>query len=386
MPSRPRRTPVSSESNDERASVLDRRALNRALLARQMLLAREKMPASKAIEQLVGMQAQVPTAPYIGLWSRLDAFGSEDLARLILERRAVRMALMRSTIHLVTARDALALRALVQPAIERSHNGQYRKHLTGVDRDALVAAASELLTEKPRLLKEVADLLGDRFPGVDRLALASAVRAWVPVVQPPPRGIWGKGGLAAHVSATAWLRGTRPREMTIDQMVLRYLAAFGPATVMDAQAWSGLTKLREVFERLRSRLRAFRDEHGRELFDLPDAPRPDPGTAAAPRFMPEYDNIFLAHADRSRIADPRRVATLSTETGMVQALLVDGFVAATWRVVREPGSAKLIVEPLRRLSKDERAAVVEEGTRLLQFVAPDLAASVVVRHDPRHPT
>ena len=344
------------------------------------------MSASKAIEQLVGMQAQVPTAPYIGLWSRLEGFETEELARLILKRRAVRMALMRSTIHLVTARDALALRSLVQPVIERSHDGQHRRHLTGVERDTLVAAATDLLTEKPRLLKDVADLLGDRLPGVDRHALASAVRAWVPLVQPPPRGIWGEGGVAVHASATSWLEGTRAREMTVDQMVLRYLGAFGPATVMDAQAWSGLTKLRDVFERLRPRLRTFRDERGMELFDLPDAPRPNPDTPAPPRFMPEYDNVFLAHADRSRIVDPVRAATLSTATGTVQGLLVDGFAAGTWRIARERGSATLTVELLGRISKTDRAAVVEEGKRLVQFLAPGLAASVTVRHDPHHPS
>ena len=385
MPSRARRT-SAGQSERESADVLGLRALNRALLARQMLLDRERMPASKAIEQLVGMQAQVPTAPYIGLWSRLEGFEPEELARLILKRRAVRMALMRSTIHLVTARDALALRSLVQPVIERSHDGQHRKHLTRVDRESLVAAANDLLTETPRLLKDVADLLGDRLPGVDRHALASAVRAWVPLVQPPPRGIWGQGGVAVHASATSWLKGTRTRAMTVDQLVLRYLGAFGPATVMDAQAWSGLTKLRDVFERLRSRLRTFRDERGMELFDLPDAPRPDPDTPAPPRFMPEYDNVFLAHADRSRIVDPVRAATLSTATGTVQGLLVDGFAVGTWRIARERGSATLSVDLLGPISKTDRAAVVEEGTRLVQFLAPDLAASVTVRHDPHHPS
>ena len=351
-----------------------------------MLLDRERMPASKAIEHLVGMQAQVPTAPYIGLWSRLEGFETEELAQLILKRRAVRMALMRSTIHLVTARDALALRSLVQPVVERSHNGQHRRHLTDVDREALIAAASGLLTERPRLLKEVGDLLGDTFPGVSGDALASAVRAWVPLVQPPPRGIWGEGGVAVHASATSWLKGARAREMTIDQMVIRYLGAFGPATVMDAQAWSGLTKLRDVFDRLRPRLRTFRDERGMELFDVPDAPRPGPDIPAPPRFMPEYDNVFLAHADRSRIVDPMRAATLSTATGMVQGLLVDGFVAGTWRIARERNSATLIIDLLGPISKRERAAVVEEGTRLVQFVAPALAASVTVRHDAHHPS
>jgi Winged helix DNA-binding domain len=371
MPSRARRIRVARTSDSVPDGVLGRRALNRALLARQMLLAREKMPASRAIERLVGMQAQVATAPYIGLWSRLEEFRTDELAQLILERRAVRMALMRSTIHLATARDALALRTLVQPVIERSHNGQYRKYLTGVDQEALIAAARAELADGPKLLKDVADAVGERWPTVNRLAVASAVRAGIPLVQPPPRGIWGQGGVATHAPAAEWLGATSARAMTIDDLVLRYLRAFGPATVMDAQAWSGLTKLREVVERLRPRLRTFRDERDRELFDLPDAPRPPAETPAPPRFMPEYDNIFLAHADRSRIGDPRHGAILSTETGMVQALLIDGFVAGTWRIVRERANATLVVEHFDRMSKTNRTAVVAEGRRLLEFAASD---------------
>ena len=245
--------------------------------------------------------------------------------------------------------------------------GSIASYLTGVDQEALIAAARAELAEGPKLLKDVADALGERWPGVNRLAIASAVRAWIPLVQPPPRGIWGKGGVATHAPAAEWLAATSARAMTIDDLVLRYLRAFGPATVMDAQAWSGLTKLREVVERLRPRLRTFRDERGRELFDLPDAPRPPAETPAPPRFMPEYDNIFLAHADRSRIGDPRHGAILSTETGMVQALLIDGFVAGTWRIVRERANATLVVEHFDRMSKTNRTAVVAEGRRLLEF-------------------
>jgi Zn-dependent protease with chaperone function len=369
MPARPK-TSASARGKLSSDQILGPRALNRALLARQMLLARARMPAAKTIEHLVGMQAQVPTAPYIGLWSRLEGFQADELAQLILKRQAVRMALMRSTIHLVTARDALALRPLVQPVIERSHNSQYRKHLTGVDREALVTAARALLEEKPRLLNEIAKLLGEQWPRASALALSSAVRAWVPLVQPPPRGIWGEGGVAVHASAATWLSATRSATMTLDEMVLRYLAAFGPATVMDVQAWSGLTKLREVVERVRRRLRTFRDESGKELFDLPDAPRPDPDTPAPPRFMPEYDNIFLAYADRSRVGYPKYGAMLSTETGPVQGLLIDGFLAGTWRIVRESGAAMLLVEHFApRVSRRNGIAICEEGKRLLEFAA-----------------
>jgi hypothetical protein len=282
--------------------VLGPRELNRATLERQMLLRRRELPALDAIEHQVGMQAQAPSPPYIGLWTRLEGFRPDELGRLILERRAVRIALMRNTIHLVSARDCLALRPLMQPVLDRTlySTRANRAHLEGVDTKTLVAAGRALLEERPRTAKELGELLQEQWPDRDPASLARAIRHLLPLVQVPPRGVWGKSGPAAHTTAESWLGSPLDPTPSIEDVVLRYLGAFGPATVKDVQTWSGLTRLGEVIERLRPRLRTFRNERRKELFDLPDAPMPDPGTPAPPRFLPEFDNLILSHTDRTR--------------------------------------------------------------------------------------
>jgi hypothetical protein len=353
-----------------RSDLLSQRGLNRALLARQLLLRRERRSALDVVEQLVGLQAQEPLDPYIALWTRLDGFDPQELAAALLDRRAVRIALQRSTIHLVTAADALALRPAVQVVHERGLNGSFGRALEGLDRAELAAAGRALIDERPRTLGEVGKLLAEPRPGRDPLALAMAVRTSVPVVQPPPRGVWGKGARAVHATVEQWLGRPVGPAIAPDDLVLRYLAAFGPASVKDAQVWSGLTRLRDAFERLRPRLLAFRDEHGAELFDLPDAPRPDPDTPAPPRFLPQFDNVLLSHADRSRIAAPDIGERIYRQHGHWSPLLVDGLLRATWKLTRERGAAILAIELGDPLSGPERAAVEDEGERLLEFSAP----------------
>ncbi|QIN77408.1 winged helix DNA-binding domain-containing protein [Rubrobacter marinus] len=363
--------------------VLDRRALNRATLARQMLLGRGELPADEAIEHLVGLQAQAPMPPYVGLWTRLKDFRPDELARLILDRRAVRVALMRNTVHLVSARDCLRLRPLVQPVIDRGlySNRAERANLEGVGLGALADAGRELLEERPLTAKELGGLLGERWPGRDPASLARAVRHLLPLVQVPPRGVWGRSGQATHTTVEAWLGRPLDPEPSLDETVVRYLGAFGPAAIKDVQTWSGLTRLGEAVERLRPRLRTFRDEGGRELFDLPEAPRPGADVPAPPRFLPEFDNLILSHADRTRvIADEHRRA-IASKNGMVPAaVLVDGFFRGTWRTERARSKATLAIEPYETLTAQDRDALAEEGERLLRFVAEN-AGSHEVRFD-----
>lgn len=355
--------------------VLGPRALNRATLERQVLLRRRKLFAIEAIEHLVGMQAQAPYPPYVGLWTRLEGFRSNELARLIEGRHAVRVALMRNTVHLVSARDCLALRPLVQPVFDRALLANVaRAGIEGMDLGVLVAAGRALLEERPRTAKELGELLGERWCERDPASLARAIRHLVALVQVPPRGVWGKGGPAAHATAEAWLGRPLDPDPSADEMVLRYLGAFGPATVKDAQTWSGLTRLKEVTERLRPRLLTFRDEHGRELFDLPDAPRPDPDVPSPPRFLPEFDNLILSHADRTRVIVDEHRRAISSKNGMVPAtVLVDGFVRGTWRTERTRGKATLVIEQFEPLPKEDRDALAEEGERLIRFVGEGAA-------------
>src|ERR671933_1108518 len=352
--------------------VLTLRELNRATLERQMLLRRWKLSAAEAIDYLVGMQAQAPNPPYIGLWTRLEGFHPDELACLITDRRAVRIALMRNTVHLVSARDCLKLRPLVQPVLDRGVyvNRTYRAGIEEMDIEALVATGRALLEERPRTAKELGELLRERWPDRDAASLARAIRHLVPLVQVPPRGVWGKSGQATHTTAEAWLGRPLDPNPSLEEMVVRYLGAFGPATVKDVQTWSGLTRLGEVVERLRARLRTFRDGHGRELFDLPDAARPDPNTPSPPRFLPQFDNLILSHADRTRIIAEEYRKVIASRNGMVPAtVLVDGFVRGTWKTGRTSGKATLVIEPFESLSKEDRDALSEEGRRLVRFVA-----------------
>jgi hypothetical protein len=352
---------------------MDRRALNRAYLARQHLLRRVDLAADEALEHLVGMQSQAPDPPYVGLWSRLTEFRADELGKLMHDRTAVRLALMRGTIHLVTARDALLLRPLTQPVLRRGLDGYAkRRQLDGVDLDALAAAARRLVDEKPRTFRELGALLAADRPGADADALAVAARTLVALVQVPPRGIYRTSGPVAHTSVEAWL-GAPPAVKPDDGTVVRrYLNAFGPASVADMQSWSGLTGLRPAFEALRSELVTFTDERGRELFDLPDAPRPAPDAPTPARFVPDFDNLLLSHADRTRIIADEHKPLVFTNNGIIRAtILLDGFVAGTWKITRSRAAATLTVQPFARLRHRDREALTDEGSRLLAFAAAD---------------
>ncbi|MBW7475428.1 winged helix DNA-binding domain-containing protein [Paenibacillus oenotherae] len=353
--------------------VLGQRALNRALLERQFLLRRTDLSPLDVIEQLVGLQAQAPNPPYYGLWTRLANFHQNDLTEPMLDRQVVRIALMRSTIHLVTAADCLKLRSVLQPVLNRGLQGAYGRQLEGLDTIAMAELGRSLVEEYPRTFNELGLLLQQRWPNCSSEAMAGAVRTLVPLVQVPPRGIWGAGGQPTHTSAEAWLGLPLSEDNAPDEMILRYLGAFGPATVKDMQVWSGLTRLSEAIERLRPRLRTFRDENGNELLDLPDAPLPNPDTPAPPRFLGEFDNMLLSYADRTRIMADHYRQHLFTKNGIIRAaVLIDGFVCGKWRIERQHGGcATLIIDLFEPLTAQDRAALGEEGERLLHFAAAD---------------
>jgi hypothetical protein len=362
--------------------LLDRRALNRTLLARQLLLERVSMPTLDAIEHLVGMQAQAPLVPYFGLWARLRGFRPQELAELIEARMVVRApAMMRTTIHLLSAGDYLAMRPVLQPVQERGFRigSPFGRQLAGIDLDGLLAAGRALLEEKPRTASELRRLLSERFPGWDRSSLGNAVRYLVPIVQTPPRGLWGRGGQPIVASAERWLGRPLSTDTSPDDMILRYLRAFGPASIQDVQAWSWLTGLRAHVDRLRPNLRTFRDERGRELFDVEDGLFADPETPAPPRFLPEYDNILLSHDDRTRVVPERiEVPLPAGNGGSTGTLLLDGFVAGTWRMNRGAGVARLAIQLAHPASNPDRDEVVREGEALVRF-ATDGSATPDVR-------
>ncbi|CAN7563723.1 winged helix DNA-binding domain-containing protein [Paenibacillus sp. LjRoot153] len=361
-----------TQASRETAPILVKRALNRALLERQLLLRRVNLPPLAAIEHLVGMQAQAPNPPYFGLWARLEGFRQEELSCLIEERKAVRIAMMRSTIHLVSARDCLELRPLVQSVHDRGFNGSYGKSLADIDEQALAAAGRALVEAKPMTFSEIGKRLSEEWPDRNPDALAAAIRTLVPLVQVPPRGLWGQSGQASHTSSEQWLGSSLTSEPRLELMIKRYLSAFGPASVKDMQAWSGLTKLREVFEKIRPDLICFRDEQGNELFDLPEAPRPDPDIATPPRFLGEFDNILLSHADRTRIIDDTYRNRVFTKNGIIRSvILVDGFVSGIWSLKRGSGTAILTIEPFMKLSSQVQEELVVEGAKLLKFAAGD---------------
>jgi len=347
----------------DRGVTLPIRALNRALLARQLLLKRAAMPVADALAHLVGMQAQVPNAPYVGLWSRLQRFDPSALADLILTRQAVRIALMRNTLHLVTADDCLSLRPVMQRLLARAYARANPEKL-----EAMIAAGRALLERKPLTNVELGRLLKKQFPGYHPLTLGYAIRDNIALVQIPPRGIWGQTLPATLTTAESWLG--RPLAASADaaDMVMRYFRAFGPASAGDVAAWSGLAGSKDVVEALRPRLRTFRDERGRELFDVPDGLLPRASVAVPVRFLPEYDNVLVAYNDRSRIIPPEHLKRVTTQLGRA-AILVDGFVRGSWKVVRKRGVRQLELELFDATAKHARPTIEREGARLLDFMA-----------------
>lgn len=348
--------------------------LNRALLSRQMLLERASLAPLQAVEKLVALQAQLPNPPYIGLWTRLAHFARDELTQLMHARQIVRAAWLRSTLHLIPAPLHQDYRATLLPALERAYKSFNGPRTQGVDVERLVAAARDHLNQAPRTTGELRARLLEVQPDKNGDTLAYAVRTYLPLVQIPPGGTWGSGSQASYTTAENWLGAPKDAD-DLTGLFRRYLAAFGPASLMDFQTWTGLTRLKDVEAQLTHDLTSYRGPDGKLLYDLPGHQLPPAATPAPPRFIPEYDNLLIAHADRTRILPEADRSKVFLSAARVRAtFLVDGFVAGTWRTERSKRSAALVIEPFRPLEPATSAALAEEGERLLRFIEDDAPA------------
>ena len=321
------------------------------------------------MDDLVGLQAQVPTNPYTALWSRLESFEPDALGTLLVERRVVRIASIRGTIHLLTADDCLELWPLFRSVFDRelAAHRELGPALVGVDLGPVLAWARALLAEEPLPLPTLRARLGERFPSHDAAALAYACRNHLALVQVPPRGLLGRSHQVTVTTAEAWLGRPLAASPSVDHLVLRYLRAFGPATAADIATWSRLTGIAAVLERLAAQLRQWKDEAGRTLWDVEDGEPADLETPAPVRLLPEYDNVLLAHADRSRFFEGTSADALYP-TGQLGRghVLVDGYLRGSWRIA--DGRLDVLHLPLATADLD---ATLAEAKRLAAFLHPE---------------
>ncbi|MEQ4717001.1 winged helix DNA-binding domain-containing protein [Nonomuraea sp. B19D2] len=342
--------------------ILNRRVLARTTLDRQLLLRRSPLSPLAAIERLVAVQGQEIDAPYIGLWSRLASFTQSDLSALLYGKQVVRGSLLRGTQHLAPAEDYLWIRPLVQVVLARSRQAAFGRVMRDVDLDELTGLARKHLAGRTLTRPQLRDLLRERWPSVDPTALAWSAQALVPVVHTPPNGIWGTGGATPFTLAEEWLGRPLEASPSVERLVVRYLAAFGPASVMDVQMWSGLTRLRSVVESMPF-LRKFHDTEGRVLYDLPDAPLTAEDVPAPVRFLPWFDNLIVAFHDRGRLMTPEQRKAICVGAVIYPTFLVDGTVGGMWDLK----NGVLTIEPFHPLSDGVTEELAVEGARLMAF-------------------
>jgi hypothetical protein len=351
-------------------TTLSRRALNRATLERQLLLRPAKMSAHDAVEHLAGLQAQAPFPPYYALWARLHGFKPSDLAELLESRRVVRIALMRGTVHLVTAADALAWRPVVQVLYDRDlkQNTLHAQALSGLDHGVVAAAARKLLSEAPLSSTALGAELARRWPDVPTASLTHLARGRLPLVQVPPRAIWGKAGQTTYACLEEWVDSPLPPPSPAS-LIARYLRAFGPASVADVQAWAGLTRLGEVTAEMD--LRRYRAPDGRELLDLPELSIPDEDVPAPVRLLGPFDQTILSYADRTRVISDEHRKRVITQNGLVKGtLLVGGYVRGFWELKASRKVAAVELTPFEKLPKRDLEALENAAERLLNWAEP----------------
>ncbi|GGJ50909.1 winged helix DNA-binding domain-containing protein [Deinococcus roseus] len=352
--------------------MLSLKALNRATLQRQHLIGRSGMPALDMVQHLIGLQAQMPNPPYVGLWTRLQNFEKEDLTRLIKQKQVVRAALMRSTLHLVSGQDYLQLRPLIKTVLERQYLGSHGKQMVGLDPLEVTRAGRELLSQTPLNNQELGRALQQKWPDRDAQALGYAVRNFEGLIHVPPAGTWGDHRSPLLVPGEVYLDAELDPKPSLGNLLLRYLQAFGPATLKDMTVWSGLTHLKPALTEIQPALQVYRDEQGKELFDLAEVILPDPETPIPPKFLPDFDNILLSHADRSRIMAPDFKARVFTSNGIIRAtVLIDGFVQGIWKVQQNKKRASLQIEMFQTIAAADQDLLQEEGQKLLHWMTPD---------------
>jgi DNA glycosylase AlkZ-like len=342
--------------------ILTEGELNRALLARQLLLERADLPLTRALERVGGLQTQYAPSAYIGLWSRLGGFAREDLTRALERRRVIQATSMRATIHMVSARDY----PLLTEGVRASRREWWLRSRRGRVDEARIAEAAAALRALlaggavRRRAELVEHLKGDSV-------LWNGVGMWVDLVRVPPSGTWDQRRADLYALAEDWLGpSTATAEEGLDHLLRRYLGGFGPAPLSDAANWAGVPPATLAPSASRLRLRRFRDEAGEELLDLPRAPIPDAEAPAPVRFLPVWDATLLVHARRTQILPERyRSRVFSTRTPQsVHTFLVDGRVAGAWRFERD----RVVVEPFGRLGREERRDVDREAERLATFM------------------
>ena len=323
-----------------------------------MLLARARVKPDKAVERLVALQAQVASPPYLGLWARVEGFAVADLVAMLAAKTCLRAPLLRSTLHIVSARDYSWIRPLIQPALERAWQGFFGARKSGIAHAPLCEAARELLAGGPLSMSELSDGLLKVFPDWNKEAMEYGARTHLALVQVPPAGMW-RGGTGAKYALHEVSAG--PQE----ELVRRYLAAFGPATARDVAAWAGFSAIGKTLESMVGELKEYRDDAGRKLYDLPKGKIVD-GDAPV-RFLPEYDNLVLGHADRIRILPEAYRKLVLLSAGRVRAtVLVDGFVAGAWKIECEKKAATLLIEMFGAVKK-----------ALLRFAAPEATSHAI---------
>lgn len=353
--------------------ILNLRELNRATLARQMLLARESLPVPAAIDRLAGMQAQLASAPFVGLWTRLKGFKREDLAAAIEARKIVKATMMRATLHLCSAEDFLRFRTTLEPMLSSARETIIKQRGSDFDRDKLLADARKFIGEKPRTFAEISEWTLKLLPDQDVGAMRYTIRTHLPMVQVPISGGWSYSSKPEFTLAETWIGKKISTKAGMKELARRYFAAFGPASANDLQTWSGfkLPVVKELLESLRPELQSYRDEGKRELFDLQGISLPDANVPAPVRFLPEFDNILLSHNKRQRIvADEHKPKVYLPALRVAATFLVDGFVAGAWKVEKSKTTATLMIEPFVKLAKKDQAALTEEAEQLVRFIEP----------------